>query len=596
MTADAVFGPLSWEEAATAAALVAIDPAGLGGVAVKALPGPVRERWTTLLRDLLPEDAPVRKVPLHIADDRLLGGLDLPATLRSGHPVAQRGVLAETDGGVVLLPMAERVETGTAAKLAAVLDVGEVRAEREGLALRSPARVGVVAFDESVGEDEPPAHGLLDRLALQIDLHDLGVRDCKGREATPAQAAEARARLASVTVDESLIEGLCGTAAAFGVASLRIPLHALNAARAAAALAGRDAVDDDDALIAVRLVIGPRATMLPPPPEEDEPEEDTPPDEPPPPEDNQDQQDDDDEDQEPPSLEDLLVAAAQAAIPPGLLAKLRDGGVLRSRGAQAGRAGALHVGKARGRPAGTRPGAPGPGARLNVIETLRTAAPWQPLRRREVERRGPSARTPRVLVRQEDFRVVRTKQRTTTTTIFAVDASGSAALHRLAEAKGAVELLLADCYVRRDRVALVAFRGHAADLLLPPTRSLVRAKRSLARLPGGGGTPMAHGIEMALDLCDSVARRGETPMIVILTDGRANVARDGTGGRARAHEDALTAARQVRIAAVGALMLDTAPRPDRRAREIAAAMEARYLPLPHCDAQSISEAIKVATP
>jgi magnesium chelatase subunit D len=116
-----------------------------------------------------------------------------------------------------------------------------------------------------------------------------------------------------------------------------------------------------------------------------------------------------------------------------------------------------------------------------------------------------------VEVRRDDFRVGRFEQRSQSTTIFVVDASGSSAFNRLAEAKGAVELLLADCYVRRDRVALLAFRGRGAELLLPPTRSLVRAKRSLAGLPGGGGTPLAAGIDAAAALADAVRRRGETP-------------------------------------------------------------------------------------
>ena len=139
---------------------------------------------------------------------------------------------------------------------------------------------------------------------------------------------------------------------------------------------------------------------------------------------------------------------------------------------------------------------------------------------------------PRILIRKDDFRIARFKQRSETTTIFVVDASGSAALHRLAEAKGAVELLLADCYVRRDQVALIAFRGISAELLLPPTRSLARAKRSLAGLPGGGGTPLAAGLDAAFALADLILRKGQTPTVILLTDGRANVARDGGAGTA----------------------------------------------------------------
>ena len=176
-----------------------------------------------------------------------------------------------------------------------------------------------------------------------------------------------------------------------------------------------------------------------------------------------------------------------------------------------------------------------------------------------------------------------------------VDASGSAALHRLAEAKGAVELLLADCYVRRDNVAVLAFRGSKAELLLPPTRSLVRAKRSLAGLPGGGGTPLAAGIEAALALAEAVRRRGETPVVVLLTDGRANIARDGEPGRTRAGEDALAAAMQLQAAGVTALLLDTSPQPQPMARQLAAQMGAAYLPLPHAGAAELSQAVRLAT-
>ena len=244
----------------------------------------------------------------------------------------------------------------------------------------------------------------------------------------------------------------------------------------------------------------------------------------------------------------------------------------------------------RGRPAGAVRGDLRAGARLNVIETLRAAAPWQPLRRREAAASGETSR-PRILIRKDDFRISRFKQRTETTTIFVVDASGSAALHRLAEAKGAVELLLADCYIRRDQVALIAFRGSAAELLLPPTRSLARAKRSLAGLPGGGGTPLAAGLDAAFALSDSIRRKGQTPTVIVLTDGRANIARDGGQGRPRAEEDAMSAARQLGAAGINAVLVDTSPRPGASGETVAREMGARYLPLPHADAAMLSKAV-----
>ncbi|MBT8446740.1 MAG: VWA domain-containing protein, partial [Gammaproteobacteria bacterium] len=189
-------------------------------------------------------------------------------------------------------------------------------------------------------------------------------------------------------------------------------------------------------------------------------------------------------------------------------------------------------------------------------------------------------------------RVTRFKQRRATTTIFAVDASGSAAVQRLSEAKGAVELLLADCYVRRDRVALITFRGTDAELALPPTRSLVRAKRQIGALPGGGGTPLAAGIAAALKLAITLERDGDTPIIVLLTDGRANIALDGSGGRAQAGGDALILARQVRNAGIASLLVDTSPRPQAEARALAEAMDAVYLPLPRGNPETLNSAVR----
>jgi magnesium chelatase subunit D len=176
--------------------------------------------------------------------------------------------------------------------------------------------------------------------------------------------------------------------------------------------------------------------------------------------------------------------------------------------------------------------------------------------------------------------------------VFAVDASGSSALHRLAEAKGAVELLLEDCYVRRDQVALIGFRGRAAEVLLPPTGSLLRARRCLAGLPGGGATPLAAGIDAAGALAAAESGKGRTPVVALLTDGRANVTLDGCTGRREGEAEAMASGHRLRIAGHAVVLVDTSPRPNPFARSLADAMDARYLPLPYADAASLSRAIR----
>lgn len=581
----------AWPDALRVAALLAADPHGCGGVVLRARAGPVRERWLDRLRSALPAGTPLRRMPASIADDRLLGGLDLAATLRAGRPVSQSGLLAEADGGVVVVPMAERLSPGTVARLCAALDTGSISLERDGLQGRQLARFGLVLLDEGA-DDEAVAEALADRLAFRVDLSAMGLRDVEQEEIEEASCEGGGAPGPRGKDLADPIATFCAVAADLGISSLRGPLLAARVARLAATLHERAILAEADVIEAARLVLAPRATRLP---EQDmptetseeraEPEKEaSKPTEAPPPE-------GDGDDADPPTnLDDLVLQAARAAIPPNLLAQLLSGGP-RLRDGKAGRMGASSSAPRTGRPIGSRPGDPRRG-RLDLIATLRTAAPWQQMRRRDQD--GTNEHQPRrIIVLPSDIRIKTLRQRTETTTIFCVDASGSAALERLAETKGAVELLLAESYVRRDRVALVVFRGAGAEVMLPPTRSLARAKRLLAGLPGGGGTPLAAGVDAAARLALSIRRAGGSPVIVLLTDGRANVARSGEGGRARAGEEALAAGRALKALGLRTLLIDTGARPN-GARRLADVAEARYVPLPYADAGAMSAAVRAA--
>ncbi len=586
-----------WTLASMAAAIVAVDPVALGGVLIRAKPGPVRDAWLDLVRDSFQENVPFRKLPIHATADRLFGGLDLSATLATGKPVIERGMLALSDGGMVVVPMAERMSTAMAAQLGIVFDTGEVAIERDGMSQRHSARFAMIALDESEDDEPPPPPSLGERLGIHIDLSTVGLRDLAGDAFSRAEINAARVRLRSTTVPDEIAASLCQTAVALGIVSLRPPIFALRAAIAAAALHGRDRVSVDDVKLAVGLVLAPHATVVPmdqqQPDDEDNanspPEQEAP--------DKQGENDKDNENETMPDaseLTEMLLAAAKAALPPKLLRKLGDCPVRPTANALSGKSGRERFSHRRGRPAGSKRGLPRGGARLNLIETLRAAAPWQKLRRASQSADEPDARST-IRIRADDFRIQRLKAGTQAVTIFAVDASGSTALERLGEAKGAVELLLADCYIRRDEVALIAFRGQVATTLLPPTRSLTRAKRSLAALAGGGGTPLALGIEAVSAMAGLVRRKGAIPLAVFLTDGKANVTMAGKGGRDKAQADATEAAKRLRAQGVASLVIDTGARPQRQASRLAEDMAAQYLPLPRGDATSISDAVKSVT-
>ncbi len=624
-----------WFEAARAAALLAIDPVGLRGAVVRGGPGPVRDRWIGLLQSLLPATAgPVGivRMPGNIDVDALLGGLDLIATLASGHRQWSAGLLARAGAGLVVIPMAERLSPAMAAMVGQAVRSRSIRIERDGFDRCDSFDALVLTCDDTPADEPLHWNALSAQLGMVVDLSGISLQAI-AHDLPDADTVEAsRARLATVTMPANHLHGLCRTAERLGIHGMIAPLIAARVARASAALSGYREVADHDLATAAGLVYAQRAEQVPAqpprdptaasPPEDAAPESaqaadapdvpdttdpssaptparaDNAPDNAP---DNADASTNGDEPvTAEPSVErsldettDIVVAAALAAIPANLLASLN--GVVRraSTPAAPGRFGAQSKSLVRGRPMGAVRGRPVNGARLHLLETLRAAIPQQRLRQRCTSSTpGCSTGRSTILFRPEDFRVRRFRQSAGSLAIFVVDASGSAALQRLAEAKGAIELLLADCYVRRDSVALVSFRGRQAQILLAPTRSLTRARRELSHLPGGGGTPMAAGLVLACRLIDQALHAGQRPSLIMLTDGRANVALDGSTAREQARDDSLRMARMIALRPVTSLVIDTSLRAGESAKDVAQAMNATCLALPYADAGALDRAVR----
>ena len=555
-----------------------------------------------------PEDAPWERRPVRLVElpvgastDRLTGTLDIEKALSEGEKAFEPGLLAAAHRGILYVDEVNLLADHLVDLLLDVAAMGLNHVEREGVSVRHPSRFILVGtMNPEEGELRPQ---LLDRFGVTVEVS--GNDDASERveiirrrlsyEADPESFAEgwaaddqefargvqeARERLAVTQLSEETLHTIAALCTQFGVDGLRGDLVTAKAARALAAWEGRGAVATDDVRRAALLALSHRRRRSPfedpgidPRELEQLLSEDPDPDPPdggaPPP-----TRGDGGRDHTPEPSRTTPGSGERTFSSAGEFEPVRLEVPEKGRGGPLGRRGRV-IGD-HGHPVGDR-GAGEIPEDIALTATVRAAAPHQLAR----DRTGPG-----LIVRREDLRRNLREGREGNLVLFVVDASGSmAARKRMSAVKGAVVSLLSDAYQRRDKVGLVSFRGREAHVLLPPTSSVELAASRLGELPTGGRTPLAAGLEKAVEVLrrERLREKERRPLLVLLTDGRTTVGPDPRGA----------AAGLLRLG-VASVVIDTEEGYTRLglARTLAEAMGARCLRLEELRADSLVELVE----
>ena len=566
---------------------------------------------------------PVVELPLGATEDRVCGTIDVERALRAGERAFEPGLLARANRGFLYIDEVNLLEDHLVDLLLDVSVTGVNRVEREGVSLEHPSRFVLVGSgNPEEGELRPQ---LLDRFGLftevrtvaeidervrivercedfERDTEEFGERFEQEQEALRKRITRARRAYASVEVSRDLLRKVAELCARLGVDGHRGELTVVRAARALAAFEGRRRATEQDVrrvaavCLAHRLRRDPLEQSSGGARVEDGVRELFGTDE----EEASDSGDGTRGEREGASGDELpdnavgsgpasgsekrVVPPAEASLPEETFARNRGAKNVNGKkiSASHGRTGARRSGySARGRYSGSTQ-VPKATNAVALDATMRAAA-------NRVSARAFSETSRALRFTASDLRFKRYRSKSGTLFILAVDTSGSMALNRIGQAKGAIAHLLRRSYVKRDRIALICFREHDGDVLLRPSGSTTRARRILDALPVGGATPLPAGLLRALE----VARRAQAEgtrrvVLIVFTDGRANVAlstahnvdRNTARKQVSAEIEKLGAA--IRRLGISAFVVDTGNRftSAGEGAQLAAALGGRYLQLP----------------